>query len=668
MMPELHSQHDKDHEQRIRELEQRFSDALAQLEVTRPFAKSLHIGRVLDQAARLLKQPGGVQALFGHAHRFDGAGVFAESDWAAPERLQPALVELTLRGEDRAGVILECLNELRMLGIATGRFLHPAVPAERAQEFLNQVLALNLDYVFHRETEAARAQASPLQQGVYRLFDFIVATVGYENIIDQAADEAWRILKQRPIRVDDVKAMVTRMSVCYADPDIATGDLNAKAHRLISALYGPTHGCEEDPGFQIYGQRLLAMDEQFLRQEALGFARAMHDTGLVSPYHTVFLRHVLSTGNIELISMALGLSPTGYNAMLTYRELSLRLIEEAVFAETPQVVLGLAMILERGVLYAPAVAPALWRQIGLQLSPEVRTRLHQIYGEAVSAEARLLAGVIDVLGLPLGIGQGHNPTCQSARAISLWAYSVPDYLLQLITWAARDGEVIMHFEGEPISSLQTGAGLAPDLHPELDPVSLLLVPHLDRIYMEMGRRVVARDEDAHKWVNPEFHGWRVGRGFAIAVDVPTGAVLRLDRFLRHFYAMYHPGYNGGTPVIFPQPAGIAVTDASARFVGWHAITILRVTVDAEGVMRVYFFNPNNDSVQHWGQDIQTSIEGHGEFFGESSLPIEQFAARLYLFHFDPLEEGSPERVPVEEIGRIEAKVRESWGAEREWIA
>ena len=36
------------------------------------------------------------------------------------------------------------------------------------------------------------------------------------------------------------------------------------------------------------------MDNQALQQEAGGFARAMHDTGLVSAYHPVFLRVVLS--------------------------------------------------------------------------------------------------------------------------------------------------------------------------------------------------------------------------------------------------------------------------------------------------------------------------------------------------------------------------------------
>ncbi|MCL1486411.1 MAG: hypothetical protein MH208_20530 [Marinobacter sp.] len=55
-----------------------------------------------------------------------------------------------------------------------------------------------------------------------------------------------------------------------------------------------------------------------------------------------------------------------------------------------------------------------------------------------------------------------------------------------------------------------------------------------------------------------------------------------------FYACYHPYYNGSIPVIHPQPAGIAVTDSGGRLVGRHAITIIRVTLDRLGEMRIYF--------------------------------------------------------------------------------
>jgi len=90
----------------------------------------------------------------------------------------------------------------------------------------------------------------------------------------------------------------------------------------------------------------------------------------------------------------------------------------------------------------------------------------------------------------------------------------------------------------------------------------------------------------------------LGGGFRLLVDVPSGQLVEVDDFLRHFYAAYHPLHNGNQPLIHPQPAGIAVTDSTARFIGWHAITILRVSLDPRDVMRVYFYNPNNDSGQN----------------------------------------------------------------------
>jgi hypothetical protein len=269
-----------------------------------------------------------------------------------------------------------------------------------------------------------------------------------------------------------------------------------------------------------------------------------------------------------------------------------------------------------------------------------------------------------MLGLPLGVGQGDNPTCQSARALSMWAYNDPDYLLQVLVSAARDDEIIMHFEGQSISSRESISGVATKLPTDLDPVSLLVVPHLDRIYAEMGRRCVGRSGDPHRWVNPEFHGWWSGRGFRINVDVATGNLIDLDEFLRDFYASYHPQHNGDQPLIHPQPAGIAATDSAARYVGWHAITILRVNLDPQDVMRVYFYNPNNDSGQDWGDGVVVSTAGHGERFGEGSLPFDQFASRLYIYHFDPFERGDPDRVSPEELDRVIGYIHRSWGADR----
>jgi hypothetical protein len=138
----------------------------------------------------------------------------------------------------------------------------------------------------------------------------------------------------------------------------------------------------------------------------------------------------------------------------------------------------------------------------------------------------------------------------------------------------------------------------------------------------------------------------------------------LEGFIRFFYASYHPFYNGNQPLIHPQPAGIAVTDSAARFIGWHAITILRVALDPDEVMRVYFFNPNNDSGQNWGDGVVVSTSGKGERFGEASLPFEQFASRLYIYHFDPLERGEPADVREDELARVVDGVHRTWGSNR----
>ncbi|MDX7527211.1 hypothetical protein SJ358_26850, partial [Enterobacter hormaechei] len=59
-----------------------------------------------------------------------------------------------------------------------------------------------------------------------------------------------------------------------------------------------------------------------------------------------------------------------------------------------------------------------------------------------------------------------------------------------------------------------------------------------------------------------------------------------------------------------------------------------------------------------------STAGNGERFGESSLPFEEFASRLYIFHFDTLEPGETGSVTAEEIARVTDLIHHSWGADR----
>jgi hypothetical protein len=368
------------------------------------------------------------------------------------------------------------------------------------------------------------------------------------------------------------------------------------------------------------------------------------------------------------LTTLLALDNVGRDSLDTYEALCRKLIAEAISSETCQSVYGLHCLLNRGILFFPPIAPALWRLTRFEPAPEVSDTLHRESGasEQLSGHSLLLAGVISVLGQPLGIGQGNNPTCQSARAISLWSQVDPGYLLELIMWAARDAEIDMHFEGALIRSTELSEGLIEDFHTELDMVSLLLVPHLDKIYWEMGRRIVGRGEDGHRWINPEFHGWWVNRAFASCIQYSTGAVMDFDGFVRRFFATYHPSYNGGAELIYPQPAGIVATDSFGNFIGFHAISIQRVTLDPSGETRVYFFNPNNESRQDWGGGVVTSTEGNGEIPGESSLPFNQFASRLYVYHYNEREMGDATLVPVEDVEAISAMARETWAADKEW--
>ncbi|RDI43878.1 hypothetical protein [Nocardia mexicana] len=638
-------------------------EATRSLEEAGDFGKQVKLPRVLDALRRVLLLPDGCEAVRSRAVGLEAAGLFQGTDWARPHILIPSLSTGSLQSANAHTVVLETVSELRMLVIAKGEYQHPTISAEHAQNHLSQVLAINLSLLFVPPSEAERERQGRMAQVSRALLAYLVEEVGYEKVLENLVDEIWRILRQRPIQVDSVKRMITQIAVARSNPDIDLGASGLGADRLISSLYGTTDGCREDPGIELYRARLETMDDAALQYEAAGFARSIHDTGLVSPYHAVLLRFLLGKGEY-LLAEAMGLSSTGRDCLLCYHELVRCLIEEAVHVETAQCIYGLALMLERGILYQPPVAPAMWRQLALHLSPYSQQRITEVFGPTPDPSAWLLSGMLSMLGLPLGVGQGDNPTCQAARALSMWAYNDPDYLLQTVAWAARDDEVVMHFEGQPISSREVGAGVATSLPHDLDPVSLLVVPHLDRIYAEMGRRCAGREGDPHRWINPEFHGWWSGRGFRINVDVATGNLTELDEFLRHFYAGYHPFYNGNQPLIHPQPAGIAVTDSAARFVGWHAITVLRVSLDPQETMRVYFYNPNNDSGQDWGDGVVVGTAGHGERFGEASLPFEQFASRLYIFHFDPLEPGELAAVEREELDRVIGYVHRSWGADR----
>lgn len=644
-----------------------FERTLDKLGDARPFAKGIHQTRALSLAAKLLQSDEGVEALYRFAPRFDVVGLFDGGDWATPGALEPGLVRATLMG-DGMYPALECLNQLRFLAVAKGEASHPELSREQALAYLEDVLARNLDLPFPRATELTR-QPDPMAERLERLFRFVLERLGSGGVIRALAWECERVLLQRPImvqRVEDMLRSADQLMSVEAAP--GQGVEYDQARWMIEALTGPSELSRQNPDPEAYESALATLDDAALSAEAGCFGRCMNESGLVSPVHASLLRFI-GGERPELLADALALNRVGRTSLAEHGPLIAAIIQRAVLPQTARCIYGLSRLLNRGILFFSPVPPALNGLLVIDLDSSVGTVLQTAsqLSDPPEPVALLLAGTLSVIGQPRGVDQGHNPTCQAARAISLWSQNDVGYLLELIKRAASEDDMLMHFEGDTIRASELTFGLAEELHTELDPVSLVLTPHLDKIYMEMSRRTIGRGEDGHKWVNPEFHGWWVFKGFASLIDPGTSGIQHFGDFVRCFYASYHPEFNGGRELAYAQPCGVVSTGPSGAFLGFHALSIQRVAHDSRGEWRVYFFNPNRDKGQNWGQGIVTTTCEHGELEGESSLPFEQFLMRLYLFHFDPRDLGEPAAVSAEAVTRIRDAVSESWAAGRVWL-
>ncbi len=650
---------------RIEVLEKQLDRALGSLAEAKAFARSVYQTEVFQTAEALMGSGlAGLEVLYQRADQFDTLGVFEGGPWVDPGKLQPPLVSGSLRG---SGVypVVETLSELRMLALATDRASNEQISAEEATEFLNETMALNLDLLFPGDTEVERMEGGPHRASNIALFSLIARDIGLATLKEDVVSEVEQICAQRPINVNRVLKMIAMAERIPAEdvPD----RYDQKLALFREAVRGPTElSRDADPAG--YRELIAQQDEATLTREARAFAASMNTTGLVCPEHAVLLR-ALRKKYPELLGEALGVNATGRAALDENRELVHRLLRVAILPATAQAIYGLGRALERGVFSRSAVVTGLERIIELDLRADVRDALLARHThEGVTANSVLLAGALSVLGQPLGIGQGNNPTCQGARGLSMWAEHHPGYLLEILLTAARDGLVEMQFEGEWLRTNEFQGGLLTTIDDDLDPVSRVLVPHLDRLYDAMMKRVILRQEDGHKWVNPALYGRQVPSGFAsVFLDLAQTTVGRYEAFVRRFYATHHPDYTDGHAMMRPNPVGLLITTSHGDYLGPHAVTLLRVAEDPEGVLRAYFFNPNNEGRQDWGDGIKPSIAGHGEIEGESSLPFEHFVARLYAFHYNPYEEGDAYAVARETIDAITALAKKSWGRAFRWV-
>lgn len=642
-----------------------FESALQNLEAARDFAKSRYQTELFRLAAEALDSDEGLRMVRRHAHRFDAAGVFHGGPWERADRLVPELVPAGLRGEGVYPTV-ESLSELRLLAVAAGESDNRQLSKDAAARFLRDVMKLNLDLLYgEEETEEARIRPR-LMARARRLLRLIEEEVATDGLLAQVVEEIEQRAAQRPILVGVLRNLIHQATLMPgADDDEATQE---RLRRFVRAARSPTPAAEASDSFAAYRSHLVDSDEETVRSEAAEHGELLADTGLSNGYHAVLLRRVRR--DVEQVATALSLSDSGRADLEHNAELVSNLIGAAITPATCDSIYGLSQMLERSLLSRQEVATGLAKLAEIDLRSEVRAALLNPLpsGSGLTPNGALIAGVLAVLGQPLGVGQGPNPTCVAARAISMWGLQAPGYLLEHLVAAARDGTLEIPFEGMPIRSDQIEGGVAEGVFDTdgLDPVSRILVPHLDRIYDEMMRRASLRGEDPHKWVNPALYGRWVPNGFASTFEPHSSAVVGYAEFVRLFFATHHPGYADHADLVYPNPVGIFVTDVHGRLLGYHAISIQRVTHDGGGDLRVYFFNPNNEGRQRWGREVEPTVRGNGELPGESSLPFEHFAAHLYAFHYNPYEVGDGYAVLEDTIAEIEVHARETWGRDFEW--
>jgi hypothetical protein len=615
---------------------------------------------------RLVESPEGLQFLYNRIEELHEVRIFQGSAWEDPHSLVPTLVGGTLKAGGEAADF-EILSELRLLAIAKGRIEDENITAAEARTFLQKVLANNLEFLFPESTEEARKTSEEQWIKIRQLFELLVQEIPLEGIKENLLEEVEMICAQRPIVTDRAQRILQFVKEEISlNPELAT---DQSLREYVDCLYNPTLYLRNNPelSLEAYGEYLEQVDPEQIKSECLQMGQAMSSTGLTSPWSSILLNKVVEQP--IRIHQALALNQSGKAELMKHKAFVKELITRVITPATHRCIYGLGRLLERNLLSHQPVETGLKRLLKLKVDPKVRENILQSTlahkSDNPVPEALLTADTLSVLGQPLGVGQGWNPTCQSARGISLWSSHAPGKLLNMIIAAATENNLSMRFEGTELNSSELLEGLAKELDYHLDMVSIVLVPHLDRLYNDMMRRCALRPEDGHKWVNPAMYGHWIPNGFMSAYNVATDTITNYEEFVRTFYTTHHPSYNGGHDLAYPNPVGIFITSSSGKLLGFHAVSILRVA-DHAGQMRVYFLNPNNEGRQTWGPGLEPTVAGNGEQYGESSLPFYQFASRIYAFHYLKADLADPETVPDKEVNQIIEMARNSWGNSYTW--
>ena len=645
----------------------RFEEALDEFMEAGPLTRPSKATRLTSQIDILIETKEGLVLLYKHIDSLVENGILDDSPWSDPSKLQPSLVSGTIKS-GHPNQTIECISELRMLAIYENHIRYDHFTSEDAESFLQEVMMLNLEFVFGDPLEATRQIMSQKDmQKAFNLFAFISEKIDLNGVKVKLLDELTLLCAQRSVVTEKQRSLI-KLIKDKIDFNLSD-EVDKQLYTFVQAIYEPTMGSKDRTVSQ-YKAHLKTLSDSDLRKEAETMGKAMSRYGLVSQYQAALLLHLVGDQKRDEVPLCLGLNSAGLAKWFEEEELVSDLILRVVHPHNAQCIYGLSKMLESGVISRDAVKSGLINLLTIRIHPKVSDRILKSSGnpsKSVSARQYLIGAVFRVLGQPLGIGQGNNPTCQSARGISMWSKHSPAKLINMIHTVAVHNDLKMRFEGQEIVASLVGKGLVDALDHNLDAVSVTLVPMLDRIYNEMMTKAAMRGEDPHKWVNPALYGQWILIGFASAYDYLTNSILDFNTFVKLFYASFHPAYNGGRRMVYPNPIGIFITTAKGEMLGFHAISLLRIDQDPKGEHRAYFLNPNNEGRQNWGQGIVPSVYGNGEMAGESSLPFYQLAARIYAFHYNTMgAKAKLKNVPVHEVNKVKKLAQESWGKSYLW--
>ncbi len=628
-----------------------------------------------DKASKLASQidilsqtPEGLKHLFDRCIALEEAGIFDNTPWSNPEKQAPPLVKGTLLAGHPTSSF-EILSELRILAYAKNKAQRESFTAKDASDFLEEVLVHNLEFAFDELTEQSRSKLSDRERRkVVNHFSFLIESADLQGIKGKLAEEIKMVCAQRPIVTTSVRQLI---ELVHGRMELdESNETDQTLSFYVSALYYPGKIAAQNAEMGAYKAALESASAEELEREAEDIGRYLHETGLTNPHVSVALVHCLKASP-ELVPKLLTLNGQGASELEKYQKYITKLCLATFSENNFRGIYGLKRMLERNLFSRRAVRAGLTNLRLININDKVARRVIKSVShshESVDAIQYLMGGLLSILGQPIGIGQGNNATCQSARGISMWAQHSPAKLINMVTTVATANNFIMRFENQTLESNKIGKGLIDKLDHKLDAVSVVLVPHLDKIYNEMMRRAAGRGEDGHKWVNPALYGHWIPMGFASVYVSLLNSIQDFDGFVRLFYAAFHPKYNGGREMVYPNPIGIFITSSRGDMLGFHAISLLRVAKRKDsGEVRAYFLNPNNEGRQDWGQGIKPGVFGNGERHGESSLPIHQFMARVYAYHFNPLEaKPRMELIPNNEISEVRELAETSWGKSYTW--